>query len=136
MKIFNEKPVPREGRMLLNPKPNNIDGLTLIGLNNNLYVNTYGLTGLNMNYAIVDGGSVLQTHQEFTNPNRVQLNDGTTTSAHATHVAGTSAAKGFDPSAKGCVPEATIHSYTYNDPYNNINTCGANGYNVVNNSWG
>ena len=137
MKIYKSERSPREGRLIQNPVPNNLDGLELIGLDDNQYVNTYGLTGSGMNYGILDGGAVRTTHQEFANlTNRVQLNDATSLSQHATHVAGTSAAVGVQAQARGCAPEVTIQSYTFNSPTTNTNSCGSNGYNAVNNSWG
>lgn len=79
------------------------------------------LEGQNMHIGIWDGGSVLLTHQEFLNADssgyRVSKGENliTTTSNHATHVAGTMVAKGTNPSAKGMAPKASITSYDWNN---------------------
>lgn len=66
-----------------------------------LGLNLSGSTMPNDKIAIWDGGAVLTTHTEFA-PNRVEVKDGvTTTSTHATHVAGTIMAEGKNPNAKG-----------------------------------
>jgi len=66
-----------------------------------LGLNLSGSTMPNDKIAIWDGGAVLTTHIEFA-PNRVEIKDGiTTTSTHATHVAGTIMAEGKNPNAKG-----------------------------------
>lgn len=73
---------------------------------NKLY--TGGGLGLNLSgstiphnkIAIWDGGSVLATHQEFAT-SRIIVKDGSATSSHGTHVAGTIAAAGIYSLAKG-----------------------------------
>ena len=135
---YEEKRHPRVGKYRVNePKPNNLDGLALIGLVNNQYVTDYGLTGANMNYGIIDGGMVLSTHQEFSNiPGRVILKESSGSNAHATHVAGTSGAVGVDPNAKGCAPNCIINSYSFFNAESKFDLCGQGAINAVNNSWG
>ncbi|MFN0255414.1 S8 family serine peptidase [Pedobacter ureilyticus] len=66
-----------------------------------LGLNLSGSTIPNDKIAIWDGGAVLTTHIEFQN-NRVEVKDGaTSSSSHATHVAGTIMAEGKNPNAKG-----------------------------------
>ena len=138
MKDFTDRREPRISREITeNVRPMNLDGLELIGMDDNVYVNDYNLTGRNMMYAIIDGGMVLSTHQEFSNlANRVNKNESGGTDAHATHVAGTSGAYGARPTARGVAPEVTIQSFSFTNATSKMQTCGANGYNAVNNSWG
>jgi len=79
-------------------------------------VSPFNVLGSNVVVGIWDGGSVLQTHQEFTD-NRVVLKDVVvvTNHYHATHVGGTVGAAGIVSSAKGMAPAVTIHSYDWND---------------------
>ncbi len=64
-----------------------------------------------------DAGWVRSTHQEF--QNRVTIKDSNGPADpnfftdHATYVAGTIAASGVDPNAKGMAPEASIDSYDW-----------------------
>ena len=101
------------------------------------------LEGQNMYIAIWDGGSVLVTHQEFLNSDSsgYRASKGetliTTTSNHATHVAGTMVAKGTNPSAKGMAPQATITSYDWsNDSAEVIDEISNNALLLSNHSYG
>lgn len=69
----------------------------------------YSLDGGNVMVGVWDSGSVLTTHQEF--GSRVTVMDGSAEHFHASHVAGTIAAAGVDPLAKGMAPAASIRSY-------------------------
>lgn len=76
-----------------------------------------GLTGANEVVGVWDGGSVLNTHQEFElaeGTSRVTLFDGFNFRDHATHVAGTIGAAGVREEAVGVVPEVAIQSYDWN----------------------
>ena len=55
------------------------------------------------------GGTIRATHQEF--GGRVTNIDGTASSDHATHVAGTMIAAGVDPAAQGFAEAATLRCY-------------------------
>jgi subtilisin family serine protease len=72
------------------------------------------LTGFGSTIGIWDGGHILLTHQEFIN--RTFLGDGPFGPAdHPTHVAGTAAASGISPNAKGMAFKASkIFSYDWN----------------------
>ena len=134
MNSRKEKNQPTTGQpKRVDVKPNNLDGLILIGVYDNPYITQYGLTGANMKYGIVDDGNVLSTHQEFANiTNRVILNNSSLSNDnHATHVAGTSCAVGVEPQAKGVAPDALIYSFDYDNATTNINDCGANSINAV-----
>lgn len=69
------------------------------------------LTGSGVKLGIWDGGTVLNTHQEF--GARVTLHDPVDLSGHPTHVGGTLAASGVNASAKGMAPLATLESYDW-----------------------
>ncbi len=70
------------------------------------------LTGEDLKLAIVDGGSVRSTHQEF--GDRVTLEEPTQDLGdHATHVAGTMIAAGVNENAKGMAYKATLHSWSF-----------------------
>jgi len=77
-------------------------------------VSPFNVDGSNIVVGIWDGGSVLQTHQEFTD-NRVVLKDVVASHYHATHVGGTVGAAGIYSLAKGMAPRVTIHSYDWNN---------------------
>lgn len=132
---FVHKKVPINEQTTEEIKPNNLDGLDLIKVTNNPFITTFGLTGQNYKIGIVDEEAVFK-HYEFSNNDRVKFQETTTVNNHATHVAGTCAAFGYDAQAKGVAPEANIYSYTFNDWENNLIQCGSNGYNSCNNSWG
>jgi hypothetical protein len=72
----------------------------------------FNVAGSNTVVGIWDGGSVLQTHQEFTD-NRVVLKNVAASHYHATHVGGTIGAAGIYASSKGMAPSVTIHSYDW-----------------------
>ena len=74
----------------------------------------FNVTGSNTVVGIWDGGTVLHTHQEFTD-NRVVLKDVLASHYHATHVGGTIGAAGIYALSKGMAPDVTIHSYDWNN---------------------
>jgi hypothetical protein len=74
----------------------------------------FNVIGSNIVVGIWDGGSVLQTHQEFTD-DRVVLKNVVASHYHATHVGGTIGAAGVVNNAKGMAPYVTIHSYDWYD---------------------
>ncbi|MBK9291497.1 MAG: S8 family serine peptidase [Bacteroidetes bacterium] len=88
---------------------------------------------------IWDGGAVRRTHQEFNNTGtqRVTAGDGaTTTSDHATHVAGTIVAGGVNANAKGMAFRAQLKSYDWNSVESEMTTAAAAGMEISNHSWG
>ena len=78
---------------------------------------SYGLDGSGTSVAVVDGGLVREDHIEFTNgiKSRVHTEGNYDFADHATHVAGTIAAKGVDKRAKGMAPKASIYSFSFYD---------------------
>ena len=81
----------------------------------------FSLTGSGVKIGLWDGGSALATHVEF--GGRLVAMDGASVIDHATHVAGTLAASGQDPAARGMAGSATIASY---DWINDISEMTAN----------
>jgi hypothetical protein len=73
----------------------------------------YGVSGSGVTVGVWDAGTVRNTHREF--DNRVTLRDAASMHYHSTHVAGTIAAAGVDPAAKGMAPAARIDSFNWND---------------------
>lgn len=71
----------------------------------------YDLAGTGILVGLWDAGAVRASHQEF--QNRVIVRDNAPLSSHATHVAGTLAAAGIMPNAKGMAPKAQIESYDW-----------------------
>lgn len=116
-------------------KTKNINGLKLINVLNNVYITRYNLTGKNYKIGIVDGGNVYK-HYEFSNGNRVKFTQTIRTDVHATHVAGTMSAFGYNNSARGVARESNIYSYYFGDHVSSLDQCGKNGINSVNNSYG
>lgn len=100
------------------------------------------LNGEDMIVGVWDGGSVLDTHQEFYNRNtgsRIDNIDATSTSDtddHATHVAGTIAASGSNARAKGMAPKSVIYSYDWDNDSSELANAAANGLLVSNHSYG
>ncbi len=83
----------------------------------------FNLSGSGIKVGVWDGGSVRETHQEFTG--RVtKKNASAANDDHATHVAGTIAAAGIQASAKGMAPAATIDSYDWNADYTEMTATG------------
>ncbi|PJB60031.1 MAG: peptidase S8 [Bacteroidetes bacterium CG_4_9_14_3_um_filter_41_19] len=85
-----------------------------------------------------DGGSVLTSHQEFSDqgPSRVTVMDGGATHYHSTHVAGTMVAAGVVPSAKGMVYSASLKSWQWSNDNSEMATAAANGLEISNHSYG
>ncbi len=73
----------------------------------------YNLNGYGIIAGVWDGGSVLQTHQEFNG--RVIVQDGSAAINHTTHVGGTIGAGGVETAAMGMAPSVTIYSYDWNN---------------------
>jgi hypothetical protein len=83
----------------------------------------YNLSGQGIKVGVWDGGSVRSTHQELTG--RVtKKNSSAANDDHATHVAGTIAASGVQPAAKGMAPQATLDSYDWNSDYTEMTAAG------------
>jgi len=103
----------------------------------------YGLSGADIDVAIVDGGRVDPNHPDFSG--RLTVVDNVSTSDHATHVAGTMGGTGVNSPAhggaagqwRGMAPGSRIYSYSYSNhlaKYDGIvNTYGVE---ITTNSWG
>ncbi|MCX7799617.1 MAG: S8 family serine peptidase [Fimbriimonadales bacterium] len=91
------------------------------------------LTGSGIDLGVWDSGSVRTTHREF--GSRAQNIDGVAHHWHATHVGGTMAAAGVDPSAKGMSFEASLLSLDWNSDSSEMATRAAGGLRVSNHSY-
>jgi hypothetical protein len=85
----------------------------------------YNLDGSGIKVGVWDGGSVRNTHQEFNTTRVVKKNATAAVDDHATHVAGTIGASGFQASAKGMAPLVAIDSYEWTDDYAEMTAVGA-----------
>lgn len=101
------------------------------------------LSGQGMTVGVWDGGWVLGTHNEFVTDgvSKVTFPDAgvpnPVSEFHGTHVAGTVAAKGFTPSAKGMAPSASLLSYDWtNDGSEVTYEVFNNGLLISNHSYG
>lgn len=84
----------------------------------------YNLSGAAMTVGVWDGGSVLDTHQEF--GGRVTLkNPASAKDDHATHVAGTIIASGVQTNAKGMAPAGLVDSYDWTNDIAEMTAAGA-----------
>jgi hypothetical protein len=92
------------------------------------------ISGSSMTIGMWDDAPVLDTHQEF--DGRVINYDDGVASSHATHVAGTIMARGFDHDASGMAYEAILHSYDWNNDLSELATAATNGLLVSNHSYG
>lgn len=102
-----------------------------------LHAAPYNLTGAGIVASLWDGGQAQLTHPEFEG-RVIGGSPGATTDDHATHVAGTIAAKGLQAAAKGMAPGATVHDFEVTDGFleskqSNLPRIGAAS---DNNSWG
>ena len=85
-----------------------------------------------------DGGAVLKTHQEFTNSGTsriIQMDSPSSTSNHATHVAGTLIAHGVNGNAKGMNYNGTLLAYDWNNDDSEMATAASNGLEISNHSY-
>ena len=85
----------------------------------------YNLDGSGIKVGVWDGGSVRNTHQEFNTTRVVKKNSTVAVDDHATHVAGTIGASGFQASAKGMAPLVAIDSYDWNSDTAEMSGTGA-----------
>ncbi|MFM8460234.1 MAG: S8 family serine peptidase, partial [Chthoniobacterales bacterium] len=85
----------------------------------------YNLDGSGIKVGVWDGGSVRNTHQEFSTNRVVKRNSAAANDNHATHVAGTIGATGIQANAKGMAPLAAIDSYDWNSDYAEMTAAGA-----------
>jgi hypothetical protein len=85
----------------------------------------YNLDGSGIKVGVWDGGSVRNTHQEFNTTRVVKKNSTVAVDDHATHVAGTIGASGFQASAKGMAPLVAIDSWDWNNDYSEMTSSGA-----------
>jgi hypothetical protein len=88
-----------------------------------VYPAPYNLTGAGLLVGVWDAGPVLDTHREF--GGRITNQDTGPTDDHATHVAGTVAASGVDPDAKGMAPAVDVDAYDWNSDYAEMTAAGA-----------
>ncbi len=101
---------------------NNVNAAISTGANL-LRVAPFSLTGSGVKIGVWDGGSALATHVEF--GGRLTVMDGAPVIDHATHVAGTLAASGLDPLARGMASGATIISYDWTSDIAEMTANGA-----------
>ncbi|ARN71904.1 hypothetical protein BST91_09705 [Nonlabens tegetincola] len=97
------------------------------------------IEGQGMTMHVWDGGPVRISHREF-GPSRASIGDNATqlngNSFHATHVSGTTVARGVDPLAKGMAPQAEVISYDWSSDYSEMIGAAANGALISNHSYG
>lgn len=85
-----------------------------------------------------DGGKVRTSHQEFNDggSSRVtQMDNASSISDHATHVAGTMIAGGVQSNAKGMAYEGLLKAWDWNSDLNEMATAAANGLEISNHSY-
>ena len=84
----------------------------------------YGLNGEGMTVGVWDEARARTNHVELIG--KVTVGDSTTANSdHGTHVAGTIAAKGVDPKAKGMGTNTLIRTYDWNNDYSEMTAIGA-----------
>jgi hypothetical protein len=112
-----------------------------------LYSAPYNLTGEGVVVSLFELGAAQASHKEFEGRFTVVNAVGGPNSdkAHATHVAGTIAAAGINPDAKGMAPKARIYEFCVASPSNDCDNdwledkdreLSPLGIRVDNNSWG
>ena len=110
----------------------------------------YGLTGQGVTVSLFELSAMQASHVEFGGRAVIAPTTAggqTLEARHATHVAGTIAASGVKPSAKGMAPKVRIHEFCVTDP-SIVNDCTGDwmdlkednlkplGISIDNNSWG
>ncbi|MFO1438783.1 MAG: choice-of-anchor D domain-containing protein [Verrucomicrobiaceae bacterium] len=87
----------------------------------------YSVDGTGWKMGLWEAGGIPRvTHQEFGSPTKVTVRDGyTITSDHATHVGGTLAALGVNPSLKGMAPGLLIDAYSSGSEISEMTSAGA-----------
>ncbi|AGC77112.1 S8 family serine peptidase [Nonlabens dokdonensis] len=97
------------------------------------------IEGQGMTAYVWDGGPTRISHQEFSGQ-RASRGDAPFTlngnSFHATHVSGTIAGSGANPSAKGMAPQAEVVTNDWNSDEAEMAAAGANGALISNHSYG
>jgi hypothetical protein len=84
----------------------------------------YNLNGQGMTVGVWDEARARTNHVELVG--KVTVGDSTTANSdHGTHVAGTIAAKGVDPKAKGMGTNTLIRTYDWNNDYSEMTAIGA-----------
>lgn len=95
----------------------------------------FSLTGAGVTIGIWDAKGVRLEHQEF--GDRVSQIDGLQSNAnHSTHVAGTMAAGGVDPGARGMAYEAQLDAYNWTFDASEMADAAASGLPLSNHSYG
>ena len=92
------------------------------------------LTGKSMTIGVWDSGSINSEHQEF--GDRIDIRDNIPFDDHGTHVAGTIAAAGVNPQAKGMAYEANLFAYEFNNDNSEMAAEAAKGLIISNHSYG
>jgi hypothetical protein len=92
------------------------------------------LSGKDFEVGVWDAGSINEEHRELRG--RVSIVDDSPFGTHDTHVAGTIAASGVNPEARGMAPEAFLRSYDFNNDNAEMAEEAANGILISNHSYG
>jgi len=92
-------------------------------------------SGLTNRLGVWDGGAVRITHQEFQG-RATQIDGATSLNDHATHVAGTMVAGGFQANAKGMAFQAPLKCYDWTNDNSEMITAAAAGMLISNHSYG
>lgn len=114
-----------------------LDNINAANSTRTTFVNNLGFFGNNMLVGVWDGGAARISHQEF--GSRAFIGDGSAANGfitHATHVAGTIAASGVNPSAKGMAPQAIIRSFDWFNDSSEVVFQAQQGLLVSNHSYG
>ncbi len=97
------------------------------------------LSGEGVDINIWDGGAILTNHQEFLDGSvsRVEMrNRNISVSNHSTHIAGTMAASGVVPAARGMANKVSIYGWDFNNDFAEMSVAAADGLVLSNHSYG
>jgi subtilisin family serine protease len=122
-RVLEVAKVDASGRLIYR-STKNLNAVVSIGANNLPPIGGTIINGNTVTLGVWDAGAVRTNHIEF-QTNRVTLGNVSPLDSHATHVAGTIAARGANASAVGVAPSSKISSYDWDEDVSEVASVAA-----------